>query len=169
MSHNTILTSRTLSEQATRPISISRSQRLALLEIKHGFGQLAPSAADLLQTAANIADTTGFPAGAPADERLTRLFLRRAASQLLAPLQQTASKAEREHDRILWQEPSQEQHDARAIAERRLYDARNRVYVAREQADQLIEDTLDTLLPLLFGVTLADLPALLRLTAEDAA
>ncbi|MER7734120.1 hypothetical protein ABTX80_24835 [Streptomyces erythrochromogenes] len=151
------------------PLVVEPAQRLALLEIKHGFGRLAPSAADLLWTAANIADTTGFPIDASANERLTRLFLRRAASQLLAPLQQTASKAEREHDRILWQEPSQEQHDARAIAERHLYDARNRVYVARQQADQLVEDVLDTLLPLLSGVTLADLPSLLRLAAEDAA
>jgi hypothetical protein len=150
-------------------VFVSRPQRLALLETKHGFGRLAPSAPDLLQTAASIAETTGFPIEAPADERLTRLFLRRAASQLLAPLQQAASKAEREHDRILWQQPSQEQHEARDAAERRLYDARNRVYVARQQTDQLIEDALDTLLLLLSGVTLGELPGLLRLAAADAA
>lgn len=147
------------------PLLVEQPQRLARLEVKHRFGRLAPSTQDVLETAATIADSTGFPATTMANERLTRLFLRRAISQLIAPLQQAASKAERQHAVILWQEPSQEQHDARDAAERKLHDARSRVYVARQQADQLVEDTLDDLLPLLDGITLAELPGLLRLAA----
>ncbi|MBT2467819.1 hypothetical protein J7E97_08020 [Streptomyces sp. ISL-66] len=155
------------SVNSTFVIAPSQTQRLALLEVKYGFGQLAPTAQNLLQVAATIADTTGFPVEAPASERLTRLFLSRASSKLIAPLQTAASQAERDRDRILYLEPSQETHDARTAAERRLVDTQSRVYVARQQVDQLVEDTLDTLLPLLAGVTLGDLSALLRLAAED--
>lgn len=148
---------------------LSQVQRLALLEVKHGFGQLAPSMRDLLETAATIADETTFPAEASVNDRILRLFLGRAASQILAPLQQAATKAERERDEILWQEPSQSKHDALDAADRLLYDARSRAYVARQQVDKLVEDAIDDIEGLLASITIGDLAGLLRLAAADIA
>ncbi|MET9467754.1 hypothetical protein ABZY44_23725 [Streptomyces sp. NPDC006544] len=144
-------------------------RRLALLELKYGFGQLIPSMRDLVETAATIADGTAFAAEAAVNDRILRLFLGRAASQLIDPLQQAATKAERERDGILYQAPSQEQHDALDAADRALFDARSRVYVARQQVDKLVEDAIDDLDGLLAGITIGDLAGLLRLVAADLA
>ncbi|MFK0045497.1 hypothetical protein ACIQU4_15490 [Streptomyces sp. NPDC090741] len=151
------------------PLVVEQPQRLALLEIKHGFGQLAPSMRDLLETAATIADETTFPAEASVNGRILRLFLGRAGSQILAPLQQATTKAERERDALLWQEPSQAKHDALDAADRLLYDARSRAYVARQQVDKLVEDAIDDIDNLLAGITIGDLAGLLRLVAADMA
>lgn len=151
------------------PLPASRTEHLSRLEVKHGFGQLAPSMRDLLETAATIADGTTFPAAASVTDRVLRLFLGRAASQILAPLQQAATKAERQRDEILWQEPSQAQHEALAAADRLLYDARSRAYVARQQVDKLVEDAIDDIEGLLAGITIGDLAGLLRLAAADIA
>jgi hypothetical protein len=144
----------------------SPQQRLAQLEVRHGFGRLAPSAQDLLFTAAAIAEASTLPADRPADERIVWFFLRRAAAERLAPLQRVATIAERVRDRILFAEPSQATHEAREDAERRLSEARNRVYVARRQADVLVADTVDTVARLLSRVSIGELAGLLRLVAE---
>lgn len=151
------------------PLLVDQPQRLKLLEFKHGFGQLAPSMRDLLETAATIADETTFPAGAGVTDRILRLFLGRAGSQILAPLQQAATKAERERDALLWQEPSRAKHDALDAADRLLYDAQSLAYVARQQVDKLVEDAIDDIEGLLAGITIADLAGLLRLAAADRA
>ncbi|WP_327300412.1 hypothetical protein [Streptomyces goshikiensis] len=156
-------------KRGTGPLLVEQPQRVKLLDIKHGFGQLAPSMRDLLETAATIADETTFPAGASVTDRILRLFLGRAASQLIAPLQQVATKAERQRDRLLWQQPSQAKHDALDDADRLLYDARSRVYVARQQVDKLVEDAIDDIESLLAGITIGDLAGLLRLAAADTA
>lgn len=185
MSHKPILTSASLYEQGapnsarrliaagikrgTGPLPASRAEHLARLEVKHGFGQLAPSMRDLLEAAATLADSTTFPAAAGVNDRILRLFLRRAASHILAPLQQAATKAERDRDELLWQEPSQAKHEALDAADRTLCNARSRAYVARQQVDQLVEDAISELESLIAGITIGDLAGLFRLVAADEA
>lgn len=156
-------------QNSTLVIPPSQDERIALLEIKYGFGQLAPSMLDLLETAATIADATTFPATAGVTDRILRLFLSRASSQLIALLQQAATKAERQRDGLLWQEPSQAKHDALDADDRLLFEARSRVYVARQQVDHLVETAVDDLEDLLVGITIGELAGLLRLAAADQA
>lgn len=155
-------------QNSTLVIPPSQAQRLARLEVKHRFGQLAPTMQTLLMTAATIADSTTFSADAAITDRTLRLFLSRAATQILAPHQQAATRAERDRVALLWKPASQSQHEALDAADRQLYDARSRVYVARQQVDLLVETAVNDLEALADGVTIADLADLFRLTASAA-
>ncbi|MEU8839961.1 hypothetical protein AB0D97_12640 [Streptomyces roseus] len=145
----------------------SRAERLASLERKHELGQLIGfTLPALLETAADIAATTTLPAHKPANEQALRMYLRLASSRL--PAKVSTAKARARHERMIRMPWTAAQAECREVAERKLAAARQRAYVASEQADQLVEQAVDVVDPLLAGITLGDLPGLLRLAADAA-
>lgn len=156
------------SQNSTCVIPATRTERLASLERKHQLGQLIDlTLPALLQAAADLAANTTLPADKPVDDRVARMFIRRASGSAATRQWDAARNAETRRDMLLFAAPSPARHGLLDTAERKLATARTRAVVASEQADYLVDQAVAAIEPLLAGITIGELPGLFRLVAAD--
>jgi hypothetical protein len=155
---------------ATAVIPPSRTERLASLERKHKLGHLVDlTLPSLMEAAATLAAATTLPANTLVDDRIARMFIRRASSGAITQQREAVRNAETRRDMLLFAVPSPARHELLDTAERKLATARTRAVVASEQADSLVVEAVAVVEPLLAGITLGELPGLFRLVAADLA
>ncbi|MFJ7269393.1 hypothetical protein ACIQV3_22575 [Streptomyces sp. NPDC099050] len=157
-------------QKLTVVIPATRTERLASLEHKYQLGQLLDlTLPNLLQAAADLAADTTLPAATLVDDRIARMFIRRASSNAAAQQREAARRAEARRDSLLFAAQSPARHELLNKAEQKLATARTRAVVAAEQVDYLIEEAVAEVEPLLPGIAIGDLPGLLRLVAAELA